>query len=352
MKKVLMIGPARNVKGGMTTVVNDFLDAFCDKKNISIKYLETINDKNIFLKFIKEKSGLIYFRFIISSYDILHVHMASRRSTFRKLKYIRIAKEKNKKVVLHMHGGGFIKFYREELDKNQKKYINKMLKKVDKIITLTLEMKKFLENELKIESKKIEIISNGVKIPKKHIRKSENIDPSIVFLGRIVENKGIFDVIPLISKIKTLEPNVKLHICGSGEEKKLLNIIKKYDVNDNVVMHGWVDNSSKEKIFKNCSFFILTSYFEAMPMSLLESMSYGLIPFVSNVGSISEIVKNDYNGKIYNLKDIDKIPYDFINIYKNFENLHRLSENAYKTVCENYNLEKNVSNVIRIYDEL
>ena len=61
---------------------------------VDLKYIESINDKNKFFKWIKEKYGLIQFKNVISDYDIIHIHMASRRSAFRKGKYVRIAKHK------------------------------------------------------------------------------------------------------------------------------------------------------------------------------------------------------------------------------------------------------------------
>ena len=106
MKKVLMIGPARDVKGGMTTVVDNYYKVGLDKK-VELKYIESCNDKNIIFKFFKEIKGIVEYRINIKKYDIVHIHMASRRSTFRKIKYIKVAKKFHKKVIVHIHGGGY-----------------------------------------------------------------------------------------------------------------------------------------------------------------------------------------------------------------------------------------------------
>ena len=107
--KVLMIGPARDVKGGMTTVVDNYYKYGLDKE-INLKYIETINDKGKLSKFIMEKIGKIKFYKNINKYDIVHIHMASRRSSFRKGKFARIAKKKGKKVILHIHGAEYKKW--------------------------------------------------------------------------------------------------------------------------------------------------------------------------------------------------------------------------------------------------
>ena len=110
--KILMLGPARTVKGGMTSVVDNYFNYGLNQK-VDLKYIETINDKNKFLKALKEIKGKIEFLTNVKKYDIIHIHMASRRSTFRKGKYVRIAKKFNKKVILHIHGAEYKIFFNE-----------------------------------------------------------------------------------------------------------------------------------------------------------------------------------------------------------------------------------------------
>ena len=71
---VLMVGPARSVKGGMTSVVDSYYDYGLDKK-INLKYLESSNDKNKILKAIKEITGFCKFKLLVKKYDIIHIHI-------------------------------------------------------------------------------------------------------------------------------------------------------------------------------------------------------------------------------------------------------------------------------------
>ena len=73
---VLMIGPARSVKGGMTSVVDEYYEAGIDKL-VNLKYIETINDKNIISKFIAERKGFFEFEKSIDKFDVVHIHIAS-----------------------------------------------------------------------------------------------------------------------------------------------------------------------------------------------------------------------------------------------------------------------------------
>lgn len=179
--RVLMIGPARNVKGGMTTVVDNYFKYGLDKL-VDLKYVETCNDSNKLAKFIKEKKGNREFNKEIDNCDIVHVHMASRRSTFRKGKYVRIAKRKGKKVIIHIHGGCFKKFY-SDCNEREKKYVRETLNLADNIIVLSEEWKQYFKN-LTTENKII-IIYNSVKIPQDFQKFFYN--KKVLFLGRIVK---------------------------------------------------------------------------------------------------------------------------------------------------------------------
>ena len=65
--------------------------------------------------------------------------MASRRSTYRKCKYIKEAKKAKKKVIVHVHGAEFKVFYDKECNESQKRYIKECLNMCDKIIVLSEE---------------------------------------------------------------------------------------------------------------------------------------------------------------------------------------------------------------------
>ena len=143
MKKVLMLGPARDVKGGMTSVVDNYYEYGLDKK-VELKYIETINDKSKISKFISEKRGYKEFKKVIDKFDIVHIHMASRRSTFRKGKYVKIAKNKGKKVIIHLHGAEF-KVFINECNFKQRQYVEEILNLADRIIVLSEEWKEYMQ---------------------------------------------------------------------------------------------------------------------------------------------------------------------------------------------------------------
>ena len=118
-----MIGPSVvKAKGGMSTVIQEIYDDKIFENSCEIDLYESYVDGN------KVKVALFslwsVFKFLILSkakqYDIYHLHVASYGSTFRKMLYARMIKKQNKKLILHIHGGQYIDFYKSLSEQNKK----------------------------------------------------------------------------------------------------------------------------------------------------------------------------------------------------------------------------------------
>ena len=295
--KILMLGPARDVKGGMTSVVDSYYDYGLDKE-VELKYIETVNDKNSFSKILKIVKGFTIFILCIKKYDIVHIHMASRRSTFRKGKYVRIAKRKGKKVITHIHGAEYKKFY-NECNNKEKEYVRKTLELSDKLVVLSEEWKEYFSNLVKKE--KICVIYNSIAIPNDFEKNTDT--KNILFLGRFGKRKGIYDLIDVIEKICKEYPETKLFAAGDGEIENVRTIIKERHLENNIIILGWITGEEKEKYLKECCYYILPSYNEGMPMSLIEGMAYKNIPISTNTGGIPKVISNNQNGILIDAGD-------------------------------------------------
>lgn len=344
--KVLMLGPARTVKGGMSSVVNNYFEYGLDKK-IDLRYIETINDKNKLLKAFKEIKGKIEFLFNVKKYDIIHIHMASRRSTFRKGKYVRIAKKYNKKVIVHIHGAEY-KIFFNECNEKQKKFVIDTLKLADKVIVLSEEWKEYFSQL--VNPDKIIVIYNAILIPD-DFQKNLKVQ-KLIFLGRFGNRKGIYDLLEIFPRLITNYPNIELYAAGDGEIEKVEQIVKTNNIEKNVHLLGWIQGNEKEKVLKEGSFFVLPSYNEGMPMSLIEGMAYKNICISTNVGGIPKVINNNVNGIIIEPGDREALYQSLELLLRDSELRKKLSNNARKTVEEKFNIEKNIKILIKLYQDL
>ena len=344
---VLMIGPARDVKGGMTSVIDSYYDCGLDKK-IDLKYIETINDKNILCKICKMIKGYIEFNRYINKCDILHIHMASRLSSFRKGIYVRKAKKYNKKVIIHIHGAEYKVFYEKECNCQKRKYIIKTLDLADKIIVLSEEWKDYFSKLT--NNSKIEILYNAIKIPDDFKKNLET--QKALFLGRLGKRKGIYDLIEVSKDIIKKYPKFHLYIGGDGEVETVKTIITKQKLNKNIHYIGWIKDKEKERYLKECSIYILPSYNEGMPMSLIEGMSYKNISISTKVGGIYKVIENEENGLLIEPGNNEELYNAIDKVLSNRQLRIKLSKNARKTVDETFNIEKNIKKLLDLYVEL
>lgn len=96
-------------------------------------------------------------------------------------------------------------------------------------------------------------------------------------------------------------------IGGDGEIDKVKQYIKENNLDDIAEYIGWVSGEEKNKLLNEVDVFILPSYNEGLPISILEAMSYNLPIVSTNVGGIPEILKNEYNGYLINPGDLEAL---------------------------------------------
>lgn len=243
---------------------------------------------------------------------IIHIHTASYNSFWRSSLFIKVAKLFNKKVVLHIHGGGFKEFFA-----TSPKKISKALEKCDVLIVLSEYWKRFFSDISKYPS--IEIVNNIIPYPSVDNRlKTESQIVNFLFLGLISEQKGIFDLVSTIAENKaSLRNKMILSIGGLGKTTQLTEYIEEHKISDIVKYKGWVAGKEKIEMLNSSDVFILPSYTEGIPISILEAMSYNLAIISTPVGGIPEIVKNRVNGLLVNPGDKKMLYNAIMDIIKN-----------------------------------
>lgn len=194
----------------------------------------------------------------------------------------------------------------------EKYLLNKRLKKIvanklfyNKIAKKALAVQFLTEQEFE-DSKvyytgKSFIVANGINIPKIDSKEIDENEQSIkgLFIGRYnVWQKGLDILAESVSRVKSelKNNNVKIFLYGpdsrSGSRKDVEELVKKYDIEDIVTINGPIFGEEKKSILCNADFFIHTSRFEGLPMSVLEAMSYGLPCLVTNGTNVRVEIEN------------------------------------------------------------
>ena len=275
--------------------------------------------------------------------QVIHIHGSSYNSFWRKRLYIYTSKIFRKKVVYHIHGGGFDTFSLQN-----RKTVYNTLHKVDELVVLSESWKSFFEQMFNVT--KLRVICNITDAPVLSGKKSMKTEA--VFLGSINKNKGIYDLLDVIRLHKEyLQNQFILHIGGIGEIDKVKAMIEDAGIDDIVKYDGWIDKNKKTELLSKANIFILPSYVEGLPISILEAMSYKMAVISTPVGGIPEVVKNGVNGYLVPPGDLDELFNVIADLIKDKAKCTKMGEESYKIVQPH--LPQNVENqLLSLYNDL
>lgn len=273
-------------KGGIAQVISAF-----SKIYPVFNHVATSSEGSLPQKSFKLFSAIFKFLYycIFKNIKIVHVHGASYNSFSRKKIFIFLARLMGKKVVYHVHGAEYKKFY-----SNNERSVTNLFKKVDLVVALSESWKFFFEDE--VGHRNVKVIQNIVSLPVRLAVQEDGL-VHFLFLGVLGQRKGIYDLLDAVSEhIGELKGKAVFHIGGNGETQKVKERIVQLRLEGLVVFEGWVSGERKVRLLNQADVYILTSYNEGLPISILEAMAYKLPIISTPVGGIPEVVIQNKNG--------------------------------------------------------
>ena len=319
----------------------DSVDA-TEYKGITQKYVPTI-----------EKKGLAavsssFFAALCSAfgkYDVVHIH-AEGPAFFSCL-----PKMLGKRVVVTIHGidwqrekwqSGFGSKFIRQGEKNAVKY-------ADEIIVLSKGVQEYFKETYGRET---HFIPNGVNRPQ--IRKANLItekfglkkDSYILFLGRLVPEKGIRY---LVEAFKNVNTDKKLVIAGgSSDTDSFMAELKELAKDDDrILFAGFVQGAMLDELYSNAYIYTLPSDLEGMPLSLLEAMSYGNCCLVSDIPECTEVVED--KALIFKKSNVGDLREKLQDACDHPEMVMRMKNQAADFICEKYNWDEVVKETMKLY---
>lgn len=349
MKKVIVVGPRKTVKGGITTVLNGYKSNYVyNHSDYKIKYYSSCVTGNKLKKLLYSVWQLIVFfiLFVFNRYSIVHIHVAFGASFIRKSYYASISRLFNAKIIFHIHGADWDSFYTNASRNKQQKIIH-VYNKVSKLIVLSEEWKELLvKNGVKTS---IEIVRNFVSINEKDIVRKATDTFNITYIGEYCDRKGCFNIPKILEKLNC---NYIMNFAGFGDNEQLEKVIKTYNLSSKCINYGFVDYEHKIELLSKTDLFLFPSYKEGVPMVLLEAMSFS-IPCVSTyVGGIPSIISTQLgNGVLFNPEDFNGMATQINKLYQDKKYYSEISINC-KKVSSLFSIDSAVNLVLKIYDSI
>lgn len=219
----------------------------------------------------------------------------------------------------------------------------------DEIIVLSENVRRYFKETYNRETV---FIPNGVNPAKKkeanEITAKFNLskDDYILFLGRLVPEKGLERLIEAYKNVKT---DKKLVIAGgSSDTAEFESKLKAASAeNPNIVFTGFVQGRLLEELFSNAYFYVLPSDVEGMPLSLLEAMSYGNCCLTSDIPECASVI-GEY-GCIFDRSKTDDLKEKMQNLCDNPKTVSAFKQNSAAYICGRYNWNDVVLRTLELY---
>lgn len=343
-----MVGTSLDVRGGIAAVVRTYLNGGLFDR-FRITYITTHREGPAIGKIFAALGAYARLCSALATANapLIHVHLASRASFWRKSVVCALASVWRRPYVLHLHGGDFSKFYEEECGGFAKAIVRKALGRAALVLALSEQWRATL---LRIcPEARVRILPNSVALHDPPVRSAAPDSLRILYTGRISERKGTFDLLRAFARIAPRFPQAMLICAGDGEGPRLLEQAESMGLKGRVMCPGWLPAEEVRKELDQATLFALPSHAEGVPMALLEAMSCGLPVVTTPVGGIPEVVQNGRNGLLVTPQDIDALERALTTLLESPAERERLGSEAHETIARNFSLSATLDKLAAIY---
>lgn len=310
-------------------------------KGVKLKYVFTIEAKGLAAV---TSSLFAALKAAFGHFDVVHFHAEGPCAMMW------IPKLFGKRCIATVHGldhqrakwGHFAKWFIMKGEKCAVRY-------ADEIIVLSQNVQQYFKDTYNRDTI---LIPNGV--TKSEARDASLItenwnlvkDSYILFLGRIVPEKGLRYLIEAYKKLNT---DKKLVIAGgSSDTDDFVSELKELAGNDERIMFtGFVQGQLLEELYSNAYIYTLPSDLEGMPLSLLEAMSYGNCCLTSDISECTEVIGDE--GVTFEQGNVESLTHKFQELCDNPEIVARYKAKTSDYVCNKYNWDIVTGQTIDLY---
>lgn len=360
MKKKLnlcLISPVPPPYGGIANWSNILKEHIQKEDNINISIIDISpkkrkTEKRYFfkdriikngIKLLKQSKNLINL-LKNDDIDVIHLTTSGRLSILRDLTFLIIAKKMNIPVVYHIHFGRI-----REISKNNNlewKLLSIAMKLSTKVISIDKITYSVIEN--KFNNIDVVYIPNPIKCS--NFCKPIKNDNIVMFLGWVIKEKGIEELLIGWNYISSKYNNWILKIVGPYNKKFLTKLKRKYSL-EKVIFEGEKTHDEAMNLLSKSSIFILPSYTEGFPNVILEAMSMAKPIIATNVGAIPDILSKNC-GIIIESQSIEDIKTSIDQLIIDEKERKKIGLNAYKKLKKNYIIDIVFEQYFEIWNKL
>lgn len=305
--RVVMAGPLPPAVGGMATVIGDISHSSLAEQVQLVLFdtkKQTAENRPLWQGVTARlRLWRQWWRAVGGGGVIAHIHTCSGLSYFLDGSLLLLARMRGVPVVLHVHGATFDKFL-DSLSGIGRLVARWLARRAARIVVLSEEWRANLSKRL--PGAHLAVIVNGVPIPETKMQVSDDDGATpILFLGNLGKRKGVWD---LLEAAEHLPATARLILVGGEEEpgvaKEFVAALGRRHLESKVEYVGPAFGAEKHQWLARARIFVLPSYAEGLPISLLEAMAAGLPVVVTPVGGIPTVIRDGEEGLLVQPGDV------------------------------------------------
>ena len=300
-----MLGTSLDTRGGISSVVRVYEQHGLFER-FRVRYIPTHCDGSAVKKLWCALTAIAAYTAALPRRPALvHVHVASRASFWRKAAFFLLAFLFRIPAILHLHGAEFALFYDKECGRLRKRFVSFVFDHCARVIVLSAAWQTWVQRMT--VNPNVLSIYNPVLLPARSRRWERRTPGAVLFLGRLGHRKGSYDLLEAVARIAARRPDVRLLLGGDGEIDEVRARAAELGIADKVDLLGWIRGQDKERLLGTAVLYVLPSYNEGLPVSVLEAMAAGLPILSTPVGGIPEAVTDGVEGFLVEPGDVSAL---------------------------------------------
>lgn len=355
MKKVIIVSPSldttQNVSG-ISAVAKFIID-----NNPDVEYLHFEQGKKD-----KDTWGVGRFIGLLRTYREWTQFLAANKdatvhfnyplmvfSSVRDYLFMRVARKMGMDMVVHIHGGDYL--MKDKVPAMQRWCLKTVFSWDVPFIVLSELEKERLQKVY--GAKNVTALPNCVDLHdaevNPHVYPDDNAPLTFGYIGRLAKNKGLVHLLNACKIMK--EKGVPFKLMFAGMEENPGEFIHLYEetLGADFEFAGVVSGEKKNTFLRKLDVFALPSFFEGLPISLLECMSYGTVPMCTPVGSIPTVVKDGENGVLLKVKDTASIVEKMQYLHEHRQEIRQMGVKARATIFEQFSPKVYIEKLNKLY---
>jgi glycosyltransferase involved in cell wall biosynthesis len=303
--RVLVVGQASSTPGGISSVQRLHERFLAARDDVELRVATTYDEAGALRRLRLMVGGIARALALVLTgrVDVVHLHVAKGMSALRKGVVVAVARARGVPTVLHTHAGAFADWF-DGLPGPARRAVAWMLR-ADRVVVLAPDAREVYTSRLGLPDDRAVVLANPVEWPDATPERDPHAERvGAVFLGRLIDRKGVFDLVDAVAGLHAAH-RARLHVtlAGHGDADAVRRAVTAAGLDGTVEVRTWISPQERDELLGAAQILLLPSWWEGLPMSVLEGMAWGLCPVVTPVGGLATLVRDGDNGVVVPVSD-------------------------------------------------